>query len=52
MSTMEAIGGASLLFNLLLVVMQSRTQSAVADLKAHMYEKFITKDEMRLWRPD
>lgn len=37
----------SLVFNLAMVTIQSRIKSDLSDLKAHIYEHFVTKTDLR-----
>jgi hypothetical protein len=37
----------SLFFNLLMITIQSRIRGELSELKAHMYEHFATKNDVR-----
>lgn len=45
MSTTEAIAAISLVFNLLVLLFQTRVRADVTELKAQIYKDFVTKDD-------
>lgn len=46
MDIASILAGVSLIMNFLVLTFQSRITSEVAGLKAHVYERFITKDDL------
>lgn len=45
------LGGVSLILNCLVLTMQSRITAEVSALRAHVYERFITKDDLSRLMP-
>lgn len=46
---MTIISGSSLVINLVIIIIQSKMRAEILELKAHVYERFITKSEMRYY---